>query len=82
MENEITVQTIGKMLNNAGLKKASTQRVNFETVNVGNYTASHLKKFGQNFILVQPKNGTTLETIQSILSNVKTEIRNGYVVIL
>lgn len=81
MQNGITVQSIAKQLVNAGLTKATTRRVNFQTVNVGDYTANHLKSFGMNCIMIQPKNGMTCEKIQNILSDVKTEIKNGYVVI-
>ena len=77
-----TVQSIAKKLVAAGLKKATTKRVDFQTTFVGDYTANHLKKFGLNLILVQPKNGMTCEQIQSILTSEKTEIKNGYVVVL
>jgi hypothetical protein len=76
-----TVQNIAKKLVAAGLKKATTQRVNFETIFVGDYTASHLKRFGMNVIMVQPKNGMTCEKIQQLLSDENTEIKNGYVII-
>ena len=77
-----TVQSIAKKLVAAGLKKATTKRVDFETKFVGHYTANHLKIYGLNLILVQPKNGMTCEQIQTILASEKTEIRNGYVVVL
>jgi hypothetical protein len=76
-----TVQNIAKKLVAAGLKKATTQRVNFETIFVGDYTASHLKRFGMNVIMVQPRNGMTCEKIQQLLSDESTEIKNGYVII-
>lgn len=78
-----TVQNIAKKLVAAGLKKATTERVNFQTIPVGDYTAKHLKIHGLNVVFVQPKNGMTCEKIQAILSESgeKTEIKNGYVVI-
>ena len=77
-----TVQNIAKKLVAAGLKKATTKRENFQTINVGDYEAKNVKIYGLNKIVVTPKNGTTAERIQSILSDERTEIRNGYVVIL
>ena len=76
-----TVQSIAKKLVAAGLKKATTKRVNFQTIFVGDYEARHLKIYGLNTITVQPKNGMTCEKIQAILSDENTEIKNGYVVI-
>ena len=52
-----TVQNIAKKLVAAGLKKATTKRVNFQTIFVGDYEARHLKVFGLNCITVTPKNG-------------------------
>lgn len=77
-----TVQNIAKKLVAAGLKKATTQRVNFQTIFVGDYEARHLKIYGMNTIMIAPKNGMTAEKIQAILSDEKTEIRNGYVVLV
>jgi hypothetical protein len=76
-----TVQNIGKKLVAAGLKKATTQRVNFQTIFVGDYEARHLKVFGLNCITVTPKNGMTCEKIQQILADENTEIKNGLVII-
>jgi len=76
-----TVQSIAKKLVAAGLKKATTKRVDFETKFVGDYTANHLKKFGLNVIAIQPKNGMTCEKIRSILASENAVIKNGYVVI-
>lgn len=76
-----TVQRIAKKLVAAGLKKATRQRVNFQTISVGDYEARHLKLYGLNCITVSPKNGMTCEKIQQILSDEKTEVKNGIVVI-
>jgi len=76
-----TVQQIGKSLATAGLKKATTKRDNFQTISIGDYTARHLTLYGLNVICIQPKNGMTCEKIQSILSNEKSEIKNGYLVL-
>lgn len=75
------VQNIAKKLVKAGLKKATTQRVNFQTIFVGDYEAMHLKRFGLNCIIVEPRNGMTCERIQQILSDENTEIKNGLVII-
>ena len=76
-----TVQNIAKKLVAAGLKKATTKRVNFQTIFVGDYEARHLKVFGLNCITVTPKNGMTCERIQQILSGENTEIKNGLIII-
>lgn len=76
-----TVQEIAKKLVAAGLKKATTKRVNFENINIGDYTARHLTAFGLNTIMILPANGMTCEKIQSILFDEKAEIKNGYVII-
>ena len=76
-----TVQNIAKKLVAAGLKKATTKRVNFQTIFVGDYEARHLKVFGLNCITVTPKNGMTCERIQQILIGENTEIKNGLVII-
>jgi len=77
----MTVQLIAKVLVKAGLKKAGTRRENFTTIQTGHYTARNLKIFGLDAIVVQPKNGTTCETIQAILAPYHSEIKNGMVVI-
>lgn len=76
-----TVQTIGKILNRAGLKKAGYKRVNFQNVAIGNYEINHLKVYGANCIMILPKNGTTCEQVQEILKDENAIIKKGYVVI-
>jgi hypothetical protein len=67
MTQSVTPQQIGKLLKKGGLKKATTERVNFQTHFVGHYEVRQLKKFGLNEIVVCPKNGTTAEQIISVL---------------
>lgn len=76
-----TVQQIGKTLNKAGFKKASTKRENFETIYIGHYEATHLKCYGLDVITILPKNGTSYELLQNALSKYKTEYKNGYIII-
>jgi len=75
------VQDIAKKLVRAGLKKATTQRVNFQNIFIGDYGANHLKIYGMNTIVITPKNGMTCEKLQSILIDENTEIKNGYLII-
>lgn len=67
MTQFVTPQQIGKLLKKGGLKKATTERVNFRTYFVGHYEVRHLKRHGLNNIVVSPKNGTTAEQIISVL---------------
>jgi len=67
MTQFVTPQQIGKLLKKGGLKKATTERVNFQTYFVGHYEVRHLKRYGLNNIVVSPKNGTTAEQIISVL---------------
>lgn len=80
----ITVQQVAKVLNKSGLKKAKTERINFQDVQTGHFEARHLKSYGLNTINVLPKNGTTCNQVESILNNqgIKTQVVKGYVVIL
>ena len=63
----ITPQQVGKLLKKSGLKKATTERINFQTHFVGHYEVRHLKRGGLNVITVSPTNGTTAEQIISVL---------------
>ena len=63
----ITARQVGKLLKKSGLKKATTERINFQTHFVGHYEVRHLKKMGLNVITVLPTNGTTAEQIISVL---------------
>ena len=63
----ITPQQVGRLLKKSGLKKATTERINFQTHFVGHYEVRHLKKWGLNVITVLPTNGTTAEQIISVL---------------
>lgn len=76
------VQEIAKVLNKAGLRKATTKRVNFETVNVGDYEARLLNYNGINCTIL-PLNGMTTETIINILTkeNINCYEKRGYVAI-
>ena len=80
----VTVQQVAKTLNKSGLKKAKTERINFQDVQTGHFEARHLKCYGLNTINVCPQNGTTCEQIESVLNSqgIKTQIVKGYVVIL
>ncbi len=77
------VQEIAKILNKAGLKKATTKRINFNTINEGDYEA---RKFGYNGIscYILPLNGMKIETIINILTKegLKVENKNGYAAII
>ncbi len=63
----ITSQGVGKLLKKGGLKKATTERINFQTHFIGHYEVRHLKRGGLNVITVSPANGTTAEQIISVL---------------
>ena len=65
----ITPQQVGKLLKKGGLKKATTERINFQTHFVGHYDVRHLKRGGLNVITILPNflNGTTAEQIISVL---------------
>lgn len=77
------VQEVAKILNKAGLKKATTKRVNFQTVNVGDYEATKFDYLGINCTIL-PKNGMKVETIISILKNAGLNVinKNGYAAVL
>ena len=77
------VQEIAKILNKAGLRKATTKRVDFETIRVGDYEA---REFGFKDVncFFLPVNGMKVETIIGILtkSGLKVENRKGYATVL
>jgi len=77
------VQEIARILNKAGLTKATTKRVDFKTVNVGDYEARKFNYNGINCYFL-PKNGMDVNTIINILLNagLKVENKNGYAAIL
>ena len=77
------VQEIAKILNQAGLKKATTKRVDFETVHEGDYEARKFNSMGINCYFL-PKNGMKVETIISILSEAGLKVvnKNGYAAVL
>lgn len=77
----VSAQQIGKLLKKAGFTKATTKRIDFETINVGHYEIRHLKSYGLDVITILPKNGTTCFDIQKALEEqgIKTGEKQGYV---
>jgi hypothetical protein len=77
------VQEIAKILNKAGLKKAYTKNVNFQTVRNGDYEVREFNYNGVNCYFL-PVNGMKVETIIEILTNsgLKVENRKGYATVL
>jgi len=77
------VQEIAKILNAAGLKKATTKRVNFETIHLGDYEARKFNSLGINCYFL-PKNGMTVDTIIDILSKAGLNVinKNGYAAVM
>lgn len=77
------VQEIAKILSAAGLKKATTKRVNFQTVHVGDYEARKFNSLGINCYFL-PKNGMQVETIIDILTKAGLTVinKNGYAAVL
>ena len=65
------------------IKKATTKRVNFETVSVGDYEARKFNSLGINCYFL-PKNGMKVETIIDILSASGLNVinKNGYAAVL
>ena len=77
----MTTSQITKILTKAGFSKASYSRVNFETINHGDFEANKLNKFGLYCIVITPKNDKKPEDFQSALKSFNTEIKNGYLVV-
>lgn len=77
------VQEIAKILNKAGLKKASTKKVDFQTVRTGDYEVREFNYNGINCYFL-PVNGMKVETIIEILigAGLKVENRKGYAAVL
>jgi len=77
------VQEIAKILNKAGLKKASTKKVGFQTVRIGDYEVREFNYNGVNCYFL-PVNGMKVETIIEILSKngLNVENRKGYATVL
>lgn len=77
------VQEIAKILNKAGLRKASTKNVDFKTVQTGDYQSREFNYNGVNCYFL-PVNGMKVETIIEILTNagLKVENRKGYATVL
>ena len=76
-----TATQITKDLKKAGFEKAGSVRINFQTIQTGNFETRLMNKFGLNLIMVTPKNGTKAEELQAALLRYNAEIKNGYVVI-
>lgn len=77
------VQEIAKILNKAGLRKASTKNIDFKTVRIGDYEAREFNFNGVNCYFL-PVNGMKVETIINILTRegLKVENRNGYATVI